>query len=115
MQSNYNAQVRSRVTPIRPTRSSAESPRRVRCSVIAIETTKQRALCGLAFKHATPKGRIIDNWTEEDARELQCLINQWDRATGLIGLCNLIDDYPFSDGTHNKVLARSHPRGVDVE
>ena len=76
-------------------------------SVIRIEVGKQRALCG-EFAALVPKPpRMIRNWTRDDQAALERLIGQWDEATGLEGLCALIDDYPFSGGTHRQVLAQA--------
>ena len=76
-------------------------------SVIRVEQAKQMALCGYSPIRNVETKSIVDNWTREDAIELQGLIRKWDKDSGLGGLNALIDGHRFSGGTHREVLARS--------
>jgi len=50
---------------------------------------------------------MIRNWTREDQTALERLVRQWTEDTGLDGLNELLDDYPFSSGTHREILERA--------
>ena len=76
-------------------------------SVVRIEMAKQRALCGELAQCAPKPARMIRNWTREDQGALERLVRQWTEDTGLDGLNELLDDYPFSSGTHREILERA--------
>ena len=89
--------------------------RRQHFSVMRIERAKQKALLGEAFPvSAHDQNRLVMDWTDQDEQQLQALINQWDPATELKGLNKLIDQHPFSSGTHYaKTHVRATPGGFD--
>jgi len=76
-------------------------------SVVRIEMAKQRALCGELAALAPKPARMIRNWTREDQTALERLVRQWTEDSGLEGLNDLLDDYPFSSGTHREILDRA--------
>ena len=75
-------------------------------AVAAIERAKQRALFGKPFAVCPTNGSNVADWSGDDEAALCDQVAKWDEESGLRGLCDLLDDYPFSSGTLNEKLGK---------